>query len=127
MDVFGDASVYVVHAPGHLPGHINLLVRVDADANNNGNGDGESGRWVYLAGDAAHDRRLLRGEVGIAEWDIEGGGKGCIHFDKEAAEETLERIRGLERVEVEIVLAHDWEWEEREVAKGERGFFGKAA
>ena len=27
IDLFGDRSVYVINAPGHLPGHINLLCR----------------------------------------------------------------------------------------------------
>ena len=39
IDLFGDDSIYIVNAPGHLPGHINLLARLSPD------------RAVYLAGE----------------------------------------------------------------------------
>lgn len=105
MDVFGDGSVYVISAPGHLDGHINLLCR-KAD-----------GRYVYLAGDACHDGRLLSGEKEIATWSdpVYPGIVCCIHVDKKAAERTLERIRetmkgSTELGEVEVVFAHDDVW-----------------
>lgn len=105
MDVFGDGSVHVISAPGHLDGHINLLCR-KAD-----------GRYIYLAGDACHDGRLLSGEKGIATWSdpVYPGIVCCIHADKKAAERTLERIRetmggGTELGEVEVVFAHDDVW-----------------
>jgi hypothetical protein len=56
MDLFGYGSLYIVNAPGHLPGHLNLLCRT-GDRN-----------FVYLAGDSCHDPRLLTGELEIAEW-----------------------------------------------------------
>ncbi|KAI1113273.1 Metallo-hydrolase/oxidoreductase [Nemania sp. NC0429] len=99
LDVFDDGSLYIVDAPGHLPGHINLLARVHKD-------DGSLG-WVYLAGDACHDRRLIRGEKSIGEWLDADGEVCCIHADRAQAEETIERIRGLEREGVEVILAHD--------------------
>ncbi|CCX33411.1 beta-lactamase-like protein [Pyronema domesticum] len=95
-DWFGDGSLYVVDAPGHLQGHINLLVRTE-------------GGWVYLAGDAAHDRRLLMGVKEVAVW--ENG--GCIHSDKEMAVKTIAKIRKLRDLGVEVILAHDKEWEEQ--------------
>lgn len=70
-------------------------------------------RYVDLAGDVCHDRRILAGRK---EW------KGprfphqvcCIHAGKRQAMAAVEKIRELERVktdlgEVEIVLAHDAE------------------
>lgn len=101
MDIFGDSSVYVVDSPGHLPGHINLLCRVAPH------------RWVYLGGDACHDTRLLTGEKEISTWRSEDGLDMCIHLDKSAAEETLNRITQLEKIledKVEVIMAHDWEW-----------------
>lgn len=75
---------------------------------------------MYLAGDACHDRRILRGERAIGEWRDERGAVCCIHADRREAEATIERIRGLEARGVEVVFAHDVEWERREGAR----FFG---
>lgn len=106
-DFFGDGSVYVVDAPGHLPGHVNLVARLAPR------------RWVYLAGDACHDRRLLTGEEGIAEWQDAEGRSCCIHTDKQQAEATLAMIRDLQAaaeqsgiVSLEVILAHAMDWAE---------------
>ncbi|KAH9878083.1 hypothetical protein J1614_003300 [Plenodomus biglobosus] len=110
LDVFNDGSLLIVNAPGHLPGHINLLARTSG------------GQQVYMAGDACHDRRLLTGEKTIGEWNDAEGHVCCIHADRKQAEETIERIRGLESQGVEIIFAHDIEWE-RNPANQSR-FFG---
>jgi 3-hydroxyisobutyrate dehydrogenase len=101
LDLFGDGSVYVADAPGHLPGHINLLCRIGPD------------NWIYLGGDSCHDPRLLTGERQIATWKNVHGNDVCIHVDKILAEKTLSRIRRLEQIEghkVEVVMAHDVQW-----------------
>ncbi|KAI0415074.1 beta-lactamase-like protein [Xylaria grammica] len=103
LDVFKDGSLYIVDAPGHLPGHVNLLARTLKD-------DGSTS-WVYLAGDACHDRRIIRKEKVISEWLDVHGQVCCIHADRAQAEETIERIRDLESKGVEVILAHDFEWE----------------
>jgi glyoxylase-like metal-dependent hydrolase (beta-lactamase superfamily II) len=114
LDVFQDGSVYIVHAPGHLPGHINLLAHVDHS---------DSGRkWVYLAGDACHDRRILRREREIGEWHDVEGQRCCIHADRTGAEETIERLRVLEKQGVEVIFAHDVEWENN--PENKHRFFG---
>ena len=64
-----------------------------------------------MAGDACHDRRLLTGAKSIGEWNDVHGQVCCIHADRKQAEETIERIRQLERQDVEIIFAHDVEWE----------------
>jgi glyoxylase-like metal-dependent hydrolase (beta-lactamase superfamily II) len=110
LDVFGDGSLLIVNAPGHLPGHINLLARCP------------DGQRVYMAGDACHDRRLLTGEKSIGEWEDAHGHVCCIHADRKQAEETIGRIRDLEQEGVEIIFAHDVEWE-KDPANSAR-FFG---
>ena len=103
LDLFQDGSVYLVDAPGHLPGHINILARAA-----NGNG---GQKWVYLGGDACHDRRILRKEREIGEWLDAHKHICCIHANRAKAEETIDRIRTLENDGVEVILAHDIEWE----------------
>ncbi|KAF7556603.1 hypothetical protein G7Z17_g1358 [Cylindrodendrum hubeiense] len=105
MDIFNDGSVYIVSAPGHLDGHINILCRLD------------DGRHIYLAGDACHDERILTGEKDIATWIDEDypGAICCIHKDKAQAEETISAIRETikgpgDLVNVEVILAHDAVW-----------------
>ncbi|KAB2568544.1 Cytochrome P450 monooxygenase mpaDE [Lasiodiplodia theobromae] len=109
VDYFGDGSVWVVDAPGHMYGHVNLLARV-----------GER-KWVYLGGDCCHDPRILSGEKGIAMYDDGRGGMRSVHVDTEAARGTLDRIQEFlrekkvngEEAEVEVVVAHDKEWREK--------------
>ena len=110
LDIFNDGSLLVVNAPGHLPGHINLLARTSED------------HYIYLGGDACHDRRLLTGEKVIGEWTDAEGHVCCIHVDREQAEETIRRIRVLEKEGVEVIFAHDVEWENDPANKGR--FFG---
>lgn len=98
LDFYGDGSVYVIDAGhGHMPGHLNLLVRTSAD-----------GGWVYLAGDSAHHWDLLtgKGKIGCHSHF------GCAHADLEAAAEHIERIKTLirENPRVRVLLAHDEAW-----------------
>jgi glyoxylase-like metal-dependent hydrolase (beta-lactamase superfamily II) len=109
MDIFQDGSLLIVDAPGHLPGHINLLARI------------EPHKYGYLAGDSCHDRRLT-GEREISEWLDDQGHICCIHANKEDARRTIERIRVLEAEGVEIIFAHDVEWEEN--PRNSERFFG---
>ena len=102
IDLFGDGLVYLVDSPGHIVGHLNLLVRASEQ------------QWVYLAGDACHHPRILDGETGMATWH-ENGMHVCIHIDKQKAMETLGKIQtlrssGIEDAKVEVVLAHDSIW-----------------
>ncbi|KAK4160584.1 putative 3-hydroxyisobutyrate dehydrogenase protein [Cladorrhinum sp. PSN259] len=81
LDLFGDGSIYVVDAPGHLYGHVNLLCRVSDN------------KYIYLGGDCCHDPRILSGERGIAMYDDGRGGLRSVHVDTGMAEGTLEKIR----------------------------------
>lgn len=110
LDLFNDGSLLIVNAPGHLPGHINLLARAS------------NSHFIYMAGDACHDRRLLTGEKTIGEWNDAQGHVCCIHADRKQAERTIERIRDLEKAGVETIFAHDIEWENNPANK--MRFFG---
>ncbi|KAI1432264.1 hypothetical protein GGR50DRAFT_707070 [Xylaria sp. CBS 124048] len=112
IDFFGDGSVYIVDCPGHLYGHVNLLVCTGR------------GKYVYLGGDCCHDGRILTGERGVAEYVDERGEMRSAHVNTRLARESLKRIRecraSLQReeeegveVEVEVVIAHDKGWRER--------------
>ncbi|KAI0829911.1 Metallo-hydrolase/oxidoreductase [Trametes gibbosa] len=108
MDFYGDGSLYIVDAPGHMPGHVNILARTSSD-----------GGWIFLAGDSAHDRRLLTGEAGIPSHGL----LGCAHGDKALAAEHIARMRALEEgyPRVRVLLAHDVPW--YEVNKGGPAFW----
>ncbi|KAF8809556.1 Metallo-hydrolase/oxidoreductase [Phlegmacium glaucopus] len=96
LDFYSDGSLYIIDAPGHLSGHINVLARTSSD-----------GAWIYLAGDSAHHQNLLTGESDI----VGHSGHQCAHEDKEAAEDHLVRIRALRALpRVRVLLAHDEPW-----------------
>lgn len=113
-DYFGDGSLYIIDAPGHLPGHINVLARIAPTPISTNN-------WVYLAGDAAHHCHLLTGEAKmVVERDAETGKVvRCAHEDPEAAQTQIDRMRalrsmdGVDGVGVKVMLAHDGEWYEK--------------
>jgi len=109
IDFYGDGSLFIIDAPGHLFGHINLLARTGPK------------RWVYLGGDCCHDPRILSGEKGIALYDDGKGGLRSVHADTDAAAATVETIARLLKqgtvreeggspVEVEVIVAHDGNW-----------------
>lgn len=101
-DYFGDGSLYIIDAPGHCAGHINILARTSGD-----------GAWIYLAGDTAHDVRILTSERGVAYSIDDGGHVHCAHDDKEKAEEHICRVQALLAMpRVQVLLAHDKNWYE---------------
>ena len=99
LDFYGDGSLYIVDAPGHLPGHINILARTSAD-----------GSWVYLAGDSAHHWNLITGEATVPVGHP-GHIGGCAHVNKDEADVHIARVREVWRMpEVKVFLAHDEPW-----------------
>ncbi|KAI0768742.1 Metallo-hydrolase/oxidoreductase [Trametes elegans] len=96
-DFYGDGSLYIIDAAGHVPGHLNLLVRTSAD-----------GGWLLLAADAVHDRLILTGEARFAHHPL----LGCVHLDPTAAETHLERIPALQEanLRVRVLLSHHKPW-----------------
>ncbi|KAI0051310.1 Metallo-hydrolase/oxidoreductase [Auriscalpium vulgare] len=101
LDLYNDGSVFIVDAPGHMPGHVNLLARTSSD-----------GAWVYLAGDSSHDWSILTGKAKIAHYHVPGTDTHfCAHEDVEQAEEHIGRIRELRALpRVQVLLAHDGPW-----------------
>ena len=98
LDFYGDGSLYIVDAgPWHIPGHVNVLARTSPD-----------GGWIYLAGDSAHDRKLLYGEAKIPKHAL----FGCAHLDLVKAAEHIAKIRRLmeEETRVRVIIAHDKPW-----------------
>lgn len=105
LDLFDDGSLFVVDTPGHLPGHVNILCRLPD-------------RWLCLAGDAFHDKRLLTGERDVGTWQSTDGHTLCIHLDVDAAVDSILRLRQLGSLpDVEIVAAHDEIWWEAHKAQ----------
>ncbi len=102
-DYFGDGSLYLIDAVGHLAGHINVLARTS-----------ETGSWIYLGSDTAHDKRLLTGEKEVAFVLGPGGKMLCAHVSKDDAIEHIRRVGSLLKVpKVLVLLGHDSEWYER--------------
>lgn len=106
IDIFDDGSLFAVSAPGHMPGHLNLLCRR------------ETGNYVYLAGDICHDVRIMTGDMDISIWPDADNPKliRCAHVDKKAAVMTIKRVIDVEEGNtslgvVEVVLSHDGVWE----------------
>ncbi|KXN84495.1 N-acyl homoserine lactonase [Leucoagaricus sp. SymC.cos] len=99
-DLYGDGSLYIIDAPGHLWGHVNILVRTSAD-----------GGWIYLAGDTAHHWNLIHGTSGIA---CNHAGHAISHQDKEVAGQTIKRVGEVSKLpRVRVLLAHDKPWYEK--------------
>jgi glyoxylase-like metal-dependent hydrolase (beta-lactamase superfamily II) len=109
-DFYGDGSLYIIDAPGHLSGHVNLLARTSPD-----------GGWVYLAGDTAHHWNLVHGSSAIA-CGHPGHLHNTAHMDKELAEQMINRVREvMKNPRVRVILAHDKVWYDEN--KGKSAFF----
>jgi len=99
LDFYGDGSVYIVDAAGHLPGHVVLVARTSAD-----------GGWILLGGDSAHHWNLITGESKIAI-GRPGFPNGCAHIDEKLAELNMRRIREfMELPRTRVILGHDEPW-----------------
>lgn len=101
VDYFGDGSLYIIDAPGHIHAHINALLRVGPE------------KWVYLGGDCCHDSRIITGEKGIIEYYDEVTQKvKSAHSELPIAKNTIQNIQNLIKSNgnVEWVIAHDSNW-----------------
>lgn len=112
LDFYGDGSLYIVDSPGHMLGHLFVVARSSPD-----------GGWIIIAGDVAHDWKILTGEAEIGEHSR----LGCMHKDRQKAEEMIGRLReAMKQPRVRTVLSHDKPWYEKD--KGGKEFWpGKMA
>ncbi|KAG6834259.1 hypothetical protein H0H93_010800 [Arthromyces matolae] len=111
FDFYGDGSLFIIDAAGHLPGHLNILARTSSD-----------GAWIYLAGDSAHHWDLVTGKGQIAVRHGAHGFSKCAYADKKETERHLSCMRDLlSYPRVRILLAHDEPW--YRVNKGSSAFW----
>ena len=83
-DLFGDGRVTVLHTPGHTPGHLSLLVKLD-------------GKAFILTGDLVHDRDQLTTRKPSGN-----------HVDKVRGKAEIERVMAIAaRENAIIVVGHD--------------------
>lgn len=101
FDFFGDGTLVLCNAPGHIPGNMCAIAKTSR------------GR-VCLGGDCGHHVRLLTGESGIGQWAKEGGELTSMHYSIDDARSTLKKLRQLKDEGVVIALAHDpsFEWDQ---------------
>ncbi|KAL1620812.1 hypothetical protein SLS56_009479 [Neofusicoccum ribis] len=98
MDFFGDGSLFIIQAPGHMPGNLCAAAHVSG------------GAWVLLGSDCCHSRKILDGECEIAMFSLPNGQKTSLQADIPAAKDTIERIKKLEKLGAHVALAHDAQW-----------------
>lgn len=100
FDLFDDGSAYLIDAPGHMPGHQMLLVRVKIGSN------GTADDFVLLAGDCFHHPVMLGNPLLTARPPFY---KSSMHGDPETAIDTMYRTkRCAEEENVWVVSAHDF-------------------
>jgi len=88
-DFFGDGSLYILPAEGHMPGHQLVLAHIE-------------GGFVLLAGDSCHHGRHL------TEYDTQMS--YVMHRDPAQAKENIKRMLELQQLGVRICLAHVGEY-----------------
>ncbi|KAF5614622.1 metallo-hydrolase oxidoreductase [Fusarium tjaetaba] len=101
LDYFGDGSLWVIDAPGHMPGNLAAAVKLQS-----------TDEWVLLGSDCCHSMALLRGIEEMATYIGEDGGvKAYLQQDIQAAQKAIDNIRKLEEdYGVHVALAHDATW-----------------
>lgn len=98
-DFFGDGSLWVIQAPGHLAGNLAAAAHL---------GDG---KWVLLGGDCCHSRALFDRTVEFGLFDKPDGSRVTVHEDLPAAKDTLAKLRILESQHgMHLALGHDDSW-----------------
>lgn len=90
LDLYGDGTIYLLDAPGHMLGHMVALARVGPDT------------FVLLAADCCHNRLCYRpGLRPISRENYEG---------LDVARQTVEKVKALDRLgNVVVILAHEKE------------------
>jgi glyoxylase-like metal-dependent hydrolase (beta-lactamase superfamily II) len=96
VDLFGDGSVFILDAPGHMPGHQMALAKTGKD------------EWVAMGGDCCHHRNLLEDPTRQISVDVGPNGQPGFHKDPVSAKDTIRKTQALHSSpEVFVALAHD--------------------
>lgn len=100
FDFFGDGSMMLCNAPGHIPGNMCSIVET------------KQGK-VCLGGDCGHHMKLVDGEAKIGQWKGADGNLTSMHHSLDDAYSTLGKIRQLKSEGIVIALAHDptFDWD----------------
>ncbi|KPM40122.1 hypothetical protein AK830_g6428 [Neonectria ditissima] len=99
MDYFGDGSLWIIQAPGHMAGNLAAVVRKSP------------GNHVILASDCCHSRDIFQGRKDIAEVTLTDGSSFCLHEDVLAARHTIDRLReAVDDYGMHMAMTHDAEW-----------------
>jgi len=83
LDLFGDGTVRLIHAPGHSPGQLMLLVQLAEEQ-------------ILLTGDAVHLQE------GLDQLKPDG-----VSWDDDASLATIREIRAMRDAGVHVWIAHD--------------------
>lgn len=65
LDYFGDGSFWIIQAPGHMPGNLCAVVKL------------EDGEWVLLGSDCCHSRYVI-GNITVLEYNSDLFYQGAI-------------------------------------------------
>ncbi|KAJ9495733.1 hypothetical protein H2202_008776 [Exophiala xenobiotica] len=99
LDFFGDGSLWILQAPGHMVGNLAAAARLS------------NGEWVIMGSDCCHSKQLLDGTADFKTWVNACGHTESLHEDLDAARETVKRIKSLEAdYGAHVALAHDSTW-----------------
>ncbi|KAK6365478.1 hypothetical protein LTS17_011197 [Exophiala oligosperma] len=99
LDFFGDGSLWILQAPGHMVGNLAAAARL------------ANGEWVILGSDCCHSKALVDGTFDFKTWLNSSGHTESLHEDLDAAKGTAKRLRSLEvDYGCHIALAHDSTW-----------------
>ncbi|KAF9261631.1 Metallo-hydrolase/oxidoreductase [Marasmius fiardii PR-910] len=90
IDYFKDGSLYLLDAPGHIPGHLNALVRVAPNS------------FILLAADCCHNRACYDPGVRLVSREN--------HYDIDVARTTVDRVKQFNALDnVVVILSHESE------------------
>ncbi|KAF5572235.1 metallo-hydrolase oxidoreductase [Fusarium pseudocircinatum] len=101
FDLFGDGSAYIGDSPGHAPGHVSLLLRVEARGSDSSDDDD----FILLVGDSYHHADLLKDPLLTSRqpWS-----RYTIHENPSLAMESMFRARSFAcRDNIWVISAHD--------------------
>lgn len=96
VDIFGDNSLFILDAPGHMPGHQMAIARTGPN------------EWMAMGGDCCHHRAFLDDPSRQISTDVGPNGQPGFHKYPCEAVKTIQKLQKLHMSpDVLVVLAHD--------------------